>query len=70
MTEYEWRIVFANRLRDMLEKKQMTQKELSKKSGVSLPYLNTCLILDKTPSVAMILKICNALGCTMDKLVV
>ena len=70
MKEYEWRILFADRLRDIMECNNMSIREFSIKTGVGEKTLSGYLSLDKTPSINMILKICDALGCTMDKLVV
>ena len=70
MTEFEFRKVFADNVRDLLEERQMTQRELTKKAEVGEKTLAACLGLDKTPSINMILKLCDAFGCTIDRLVV
>lgn len=70
MTEFEWREIFVERVRTILYEKNMTQTELCKLIGMSTSAMNHYLSYDKTPSVNMLLKLCNALGCTMDKLVV
>ena len=70
MTEFEWRDVFVERVRTILYEKNMTSRELSKRTGIGENSVSNYLCGDKTPSVNVLLKICNALGCTMDKLVV
>lgn len=70
MTEFEWREVFADRLREMMELRNMANRDLAIKSGIGDRVISNFLSLDKTPSINTLLKLCNALGCTMDKLVV
>ncbi|RXK46504.1 helix-turn-helix transcriptional regulator [Aquirufa rosea] len=57
------------RLKEILEKKRMTQVELSKKLGVSTVTVNLWAKNKSEPSLRMILKICEILKIKLSELV-
>lgn len=70
MTVELWKDIFVERVRDLMYEKNMTQREMANKTGIGTNNISQYLNGDKTPSVNVLLKICDALECTMDKLVV
>jgi transcriptional regulator with XRE-family HTH domain len=57
------------RLKEILEKKQITQIELSKKLGVSTVSVNNWAQHKAEPSLKMTLKICDVLKIKLNELV-
>jgi DNA-binding XRE family transcriptional regulator len=57
------------RLKEILEKKQMTQVELSKILGVSTVSVNHWAKNKSEPSLKMIIKICEVLKIKLNELV-
>jgi transcriptional regulator with XRE-family HTH domain len=57
------------RLKEILEKRQMSQVELSKILGVSTVSVNLWAQNKSEPSLKMILRICDALNITLNELV-
>lgn len=57
------------RLKEILEKKGISQVELSKILGVSTVSVNLWLQNKSEPSLKMTLKICEALNITLNELV-
>lgn len=66
MTEAECRKEFGIRLRKMLERKGMSQFELSERTGISAPDICHYVNGKSCPSFYRIDKIAKALGCSVD----
>lgn len=67
--EKQFRIEFSKRLYKMLERKRITQLELSKLTGISTVTINKYIKRKATPSLHTANKIARALGCSTDELI-
>ena len=66
MTRSEWCCRFGNKLRKLLEDKDMTQKELADKLYVSESFISRLLNGSKMPSIKMVINISYALNVSID----
>ena len=66
MTEEEARREFGIRLRRMLERKGITQRDLSIKTGISPVLLSNYIVGKRSPSYYNLLKIVKELNCSLD----
>lgn len=69
ITEAQFRLEFSKRLYKMLERKHITQLELSRRTGISMITINKYVNRKATPSFHNADKIARALGCNMDNLI-
>ena len=69
MSEQEWTTEFKHRLRERMEYLEITQKELSKRSGVSQSLISGYLAGKTVPSAYHISLLAKALITTSDKLI-
>ncbi len=69
ITEQNIRLIFGLKLRQLRQKKGVTPKNLSKKSGISISYLNEIEKGKKYPKAEKIVAISNALEVPFDELV-
>lgn len=67
MTEQECRKEFGIRLRKTIERKGISQSELSAKTGISQPMISQYILGRKSPTFYRVDKIAKALGCSMDE---
>ncbi len=56
-----------DRIKELCEKKRLTQYKLSQKSGVAQSSLSTMYKRESTPNIYTIDKICNGLGITLSQ---
>ena len=68
MTEEECKREFGMRLYKVMERKGVTQKELSELTGIPYPMINRYLRGVNEPSFYKVDKIAKALGCSIDDL--
>ncbi len=59
---------FANRLRSLRRGQKLSQKKLAELTGVSQPYIAELEQGVKKPSVELLQRLCDALGCSADYL--
>lgn len=69
MTEEKFRLEFSKRLYKMLDRRRITQLELSQRTGISPVMINRYLHRKVTPSIYNVNKIARALGCSIDELI-
>lgn len=69
MDEDSWREEFSNRLFDILEGMDITQKELAEQIGVDERTIRMYKHCDRTPSAYIVYKITNVLGCDPSELI-
>lgn len=55
-----------NHIREMRERKGISQAELARRLKVSRSYINTLENNKKTPNLRMAVRIAEALGCTLN----
>lgn len=67
--ERQLRIEFSKRLYKMLDRKGITQLELSKRTGISTMAISKYINRKATPSLHNANKIARALGCSVDDLI-
>ncbi len=60
---------FGKKLRTLRLQHELTMRRLSDILGVSDSYISKMETGDKTPNVAMLLKICDLFGISCDKLI-
>jgi DNA-binding Xre family transcriptional regulator len=68
LTEEQFRTEFGNRLYRMMMCKNVTQLELSERTGIPQPRISNYIRGKNIPSFYNIDKISKALGCTLDDL--
>lgn len=56
----------ARNIRSLRERRDLSQKELSEKSGVSTGYICMCEKGDRIPSVKLCIKLAKALDCRLS----
>lgn len=56
----------ARNIRSLRERRELSQKELSEKSGVSAGYICMCEKGDRIPSVKLCIKLAKALDCRLS----
>ena len=66
MTPYECGIEFGRRLRKMMTKRQISQQELSEKTGISQSSISYYLTGQKLPSFYNLDKLARVLDCSTD----
>lgn len=59
-----------NRIKDFLKERNLTQRDLSEKLGITEVSISRYITGERVPSVAVAIKIANLLGCTVDELFV
>ena len=63
-------VIFGERLRELRVARNLTQTELAERSGSNRPFISNLERGIKVPSLTMVLRLANALGCTACDLVV
>lgn len=66
LTEHECRREFGIRLHKLLNRKCITQNELSERTGISIQCISKYITGRRTPSFYNVDKIAKALGCSME----
>ena len=66
MTKSEWCCRFGNKLRKLLEEKDMTQNELADKLYISKSTVSRLINGDLMPSIKMVVNISYALNVSID----
>lgn len=69
MTEREWLEIFANNLKEIIKESNLTQKEFSKKTGLSESAISSYINKQKLPSIRAILAINYTLGIDLYELI-
>ena len=69
MTELEWLEIFSTNLRELIDKKKITQKELAIMSGLSEGAISYYVHGQKIPSLRAIINIAYALQISIDELI-
>ena len=59
---------FAERLHDLLAQRQWTQTKLAKMTGLHIQAIYKFIKGDRSPSFLNAIKLCHALGCSLDYL--
>lgn len=68
MTEVKWLQRFSYTLATMMREKDLSQRELARRSGISQSTINRYLNQMQMPSVKAIIDLSHALGCDFDEL--
>lgn len=68
MTEEECRKEFGLRLRKLMFRKDISQNELSRRTGITQPMLNKYITGKVTPGFYAVDRICRALECSVEEL--
>lgn len=69
MDECEWMYEFANTLNDYMEERDISQRELAKRAGVSESTVSDLIRGQRMPSIKSVVNISNVLGISTDDLV-
>lgn len=69
MEECEWMYEFANTLNDYMEERDISQRELAKRAGVSESTVSDLIRGQRMPSIKSVVNISNVLGISTDDLV-
>lgn len=69
MTEAQFRLEFSKRLYKTLNRRNITQLELSQKTDISPMAISTYINRKATPSLYNVHKIARALNCSIDDLI-
>lgn len=67
MTETECRTEFGNRLYKLMVRKNITQEELSHRTGIHQTLISKYITGKHSPSFYIVDRIAKALGCSMDQ---
>lgn len=70
MSEVEWMDIFATNLAEILQEQGMTQKDLAEEIGVSEMCISNYINKKRLPSLQVAIKMCCALGLSMDDFVI
>ena len=65
---YKEYFVFGERLKEIIEERGMTQRELAEKAGITEATISRYLSFQRVPKATHVLKIANALKCSCDYL--
>lgn len=63
MSEYDWLDIFSNNLLDMMEEANVSQHELSRRTGIAQATISRYITKKQMPSVRAIVNISYALNC-------
>lgn len=66
MTEGQWMKIFGDNLREILEERGMSQKELADEAYLSEAAISSYINKRRMPNVRAVLNIWYALGCPID----
>ena len=69
MTIKEWTEIFGDNLSDLMEERNITQRELSKLSGVSIGAINAYMQKQSPPGIKAILNLSYALDVDLSELI-
>lgn len=69
MSEVEFISIFADNLRDLMKSQGISQRELSRESGIDNAAISRYLKKDRMPTVRSLINISLALDCDLDDLV-
>lgn len=69
MTQTEWKNIFAGNLVSILEEKGMSQRQLSKDSGVAISNISDYIHKRSTPGLTAIINMAYALDIGIDELI-
>lgn len=69
MSEVEFISIFADNLRDLMKSQGISQRELSRESGIDNAAISRYLKKDRIPTVRSLINISLALDCDLDDLV-
>ena len=65
---YKEYCVFGERLKEILDERRMTQREIAEKAEITETSISRYVSSKRVPKATEILKIANALGCSCDYL--
>ena len=65
---YKEYCVFGERLKEILNERGMTQREIAEKAGITEASISRYIAFQRVPKVTHVLKIANALNCSCDYL--
>lgn len=68
MTEIEWLDIFANNIRDMLDEKRMTQRDLAEMAELDESTISKYLKRERIPNMKALLNMSYALDCDLHEL--
>lgn len=69
MTELEWLEIFSTNLRELLEERKLTQKDLANMSGLAECAISYYVHGQKIPGLRAIINIAYALEISIDELI-
>lgn len=69
MSEVEFIDIFGDNLRDLMEERGFSQRELSKESGVSNVTISRYIKKERMPTAKSLINLSIALECDLDDLV-
>ena len=68
MTIKEWTNIFGDNLSDLMEERNITQRELSRISGISIGSINSYMQKQSPPGIKAIINISYALDVDLNEL--
>lgn len=69
MTEEQWRMRFANKLSQMINRRGCTQSDFAEEAGISEKTLNRYIQGTRTPKATMLVNLARAFGCAASDLI-
>lgn len=69
MKQTEWQSIFGTNLFDLLKERNMTQRELARKSNLSISRINDYIKENAVPSIFAVINIAHALNVDVDELI-
>lgn len=69
MKESVWRMKFAEKLSEKMNKKGYSQSALARKAKLTQPAISNYLLGLSTPNIRAVINLSYALNCTMEELV-
>ena len=69
MSEVDFIDIFGDNLQDLMESRDMSQRELSKESGISNVTISRYIKKDRMPTAKSLVNLALALDCRLDDLI-
>ena len=69
ISQDEWKRLFARRLKDILNERNMSQSALARKSGLSVSRINDYLKMKSAPTIFAAVNMANALDMKINDLI-
>ena len=69
VNKYEWSMEFCRRLKELLEDREMTQRELATRIGVTEVTVSRYVSGERIPKAPTVLEIARAVNCPVEVLI-